>query len=461
MKREVQVTKIGGHKSPLVEMIAKCSCWLRLKRAVAILQKFCLWLQNSSAVKKRVVGKDVKKAELAIVRFVQLETFGDEYLDLKESKSVSKSSVIYSLEPTLTSEELLVIGGRLKFAPLCHESKYPLIIPRDHHVAELIIRYVHETTTGHSGREHVISEVRKNFWIPGLRPMVKKMLKSCVTCRKVRQVPGSQRVADLPSFRVTPTNRPFERIGVDCFGPFIVKRGRASVKRYGCVFTCLVMRAIHLEKLDNLDADSFINGLIRFSARRGSPVYIRSDNGGNFVAGNRELKAAIVEVQESDKIHHYLAQREIDWEFNTPYASSHGGVWERQIRTVRKVLNSIIKDEVLTDEGLNTLFCEVEDVVNGRPITPVSDDPSDLQALTPNQLLKLESSHIAPVNGNKYGRRWRQVQHLVSSFCSRWTKEYLPLLRSRKPKEIQERRNFRIGDMCWYLVVKWSETSGR
>lgn len=73
----------------------------------------------------------------------------------------------------------------------------------------------------------------------------------------------------------------------------------------------------------------------------------------------------------------HLLQKEIQWDF-TPPASSHiDGVWERQIRTVRKVLNAILKEQTLDDELLSALFCEVAAIINGRPLTTVSDDPND------------------------------------------------------------------------------------
>ena len=89
-------------------------------------------------------------------------------------------------------------------------------------------------------------------------------------------------MGDLPSDRVTPDKPPFSFVGVDCFGPFMVKRGRSLVKRYGVIFTCLTIRAIHIEVVQSMDTDSFVNSLRRFMARRGKPEIIRSDNGTNF-----------------------------------------------------------------------------------------------------------------------------------------------------------------------------------
>lgn len=100
-------------------------------------------------------------------------------------------------------------------------------------------------------------------------------------------------MADLPVERVSPWGQPFMYVGVDCFGPFFVKRGRSQIKRYQYLLTCLTVRAVHIEKLDTLDADTFISALMRFSARRGVSAKIRSDNRTHFVAGERELQEAI------------------------------------------------------------------------------------------------------------------------------------------------------------------------
>ena len=91
-------------------------------------------------------------------------------------------------------------------------------------------------------------------------------------------------MADLPSDRVTPDKPPFSFVGVDCFGPFIVKRGHSLEKRYGVIFTCLSIRAIHIEVAHSMDTDSFVNALRRFMARRGKPELIRSDNATNFTS---------------------------------------------------------------------------------------------------------------------------------------------------------------------------------
>ena len=152
--------------------------------------------------------------------------------------------------------------------------------------------------------------------------------------------------------------------------------------------------------------------------------------------GEKELREAL-QAWNQAQIHEYLLQHDVKWLFNPTAASHHGGVWERCIRTVRKVMKALLKQQVLDDEGLNTLMCEVESIVNGRPITKVSDDPRDLNALTPNHLLLLhEGTAILPSVFSKEDnctcRRWCQVQYLNNIFCSLWTREYLPSLQQRQ-----------------------------
>ncbi|XP_071093299.1 uncharacterized protein [Haliotis cracherodii] len=145
---------------------------------------------------------------------------------------------------------------------------------------------------------------------------------------------------DFSTQRVTPDEPPFTFVGVDYFGPFHVKRGRQYEKRYGVLFTCLTTRAVHKEVAYSLDTDSCINALRRVMARRGQVKVIRSDNGTNFAESERELREEL-ESWNKCQIHQEMLQRNVEWTFNPPAGSHHGGVWERQIRTVRNVLRSL------------------------------------------------------------------------------------------------------------------------
>ena len=164
---------------------------------------------------------------------------------------------------------------------------------------------------------------------------------------------------DLPESRVLPDKPPFTSVGVDYFGPFQVRRGRSLLKRYCIIFTCLAIRAVHLEVAHCLDTDSFLLALRRFIARRGQVKEIVSDNGTNFTSGERELRDTI-SYWNQEKIHNSLLQKNIKWSFNPPYGSHFGGIRERCIRTVQKILQAILREQIIDHERLLTLMCKVE-----------------------------------------------------------------------------------------------------
>ena len=97
-------------------------------------------------------------------------------------------------------------------------------------------------------------------------------------------------MVELPKECVTPGDPPFMYVGIDCFGPLEVKQGRSHVKRYGCLFTCLTMRTLHIEIFHLLSAGSMINAIRRFISVQGCPKEIPSDNGTNFARADKELR---------------------------------------------------------------------------------------------------------------------------------------------------------------------------
>ena len=445
------------------EFLSHYSSWYRMKRAVCWIQRFIKWLKCKSdppeTLKSRLTLDEMKEAEDKILSYEQKKAFQDEIdaLNMTQSgddagkqkwKTVKKSSKIYKLDPRM-EDGLLRVGGRLSRSSLPLEAKHPVILPKDSHVTRLILRELHEMS-GHSGRNHVMSRLHQKYWITGASSLIRSLVGKCVTCRRQRGKVIEQQMADLPEDRIRPHEPPFTSVGMDYFGPITVKRGRSMVKRYGVLFTCLAIRAIHIEMAHSLDTDSCINAIRRFMARRGNVKEIRSDNGTNLVGAEKELRKEIRNWNQS-QIHNVLLQKEVKWTFNPPCGSHHGGVWERMIRTVRKVLCSLTKQQTLTDESLQTLFCEVESIVNSRPITMVTYDVNDVEALTPNHMLLLNTKPQLPPtvtsDSDTYARRrWRQVQYLSDVFWSRWVKEYLPQLQARQ-RWVSPRRNIKVDDV--------------
>lgn len=397
------------------------------------------------------------KAELSIIRYLQCQHFGKELQMLTnpdELHGLKKSSSLSKLDPILL-DGVIRVGGRLGKATVSYEAKHPAIIPKESHIARLILEDVHRSV-GHMGYNAVLSQLRQKYWIPNIGATLKRVLSKCVTCRRYQARAGQQKMAELPADRVRADEPPFSSVGVDYFGPFDVKRGRSTVKRYGVIFTCLTSRSVHLEVAYSLDTASCINAIRRFIARRGPVRSIRSDNGTNLVGAERELREAL-ENLDVQMINSSLLEKGVTWQFNPPAASHFGGVWERLIRSIRKILYSVMIQQVirLDDEALQTLFCEVESIMNNRPLTRSSKDPNDLEVLTPNHILLLKSETYMPVgvfskHDTYVQRRWRQVQYLADQFWKRWSTEYLHTLQERQ-RWHKAKRNITVGDIV--LIV--------
>ncbi|VDI06661.1 Hypothetical predicted protein [Mytilus galloprovincialis] len=308
--RTIIKTEIPDNSSLGVEkLIAYFSSWMSLKRSVAWILKIRKELlrrvsnkkqdnkmtlvkeSDSKDYTKRISLQDLKDAEHSILVYVQRQEFTDEINTLSGNKTVKATSNIRKLDPVLDGD-LLRVGGRLIKSKMPEKCKHPIILPKGHHISELILRQIHMDLQ-HSGRNHLLAHLRETYWLINAPSAVRKLISKCVVCRRLSAPVGEQKMANLPSDRITPDEPPFSRVGVDYFGPFEVKQRRCRIKRYGAIFTCLSSRAIHLEVAASLDTSSYINVLRRFIARRGQVEKIRSDNGTNFVGAERELKKRI------------------------------------------------------------------------------------------------------------------------------------------------------------------------
>ena len=408
--------------------------------------------------------EDLLNAEKEIVKNVQKQAFKSELTILQSTKEngsvqdkrtikLKRTSTLSRLDPYVDRDGVVRVGGRIRSAELPESVKHPYILPKKGHVTDLVICH-HHNKIRHQGRGMTLAAIRSSgIWIIGGGSAVARHISKCVTCRKLRAATQEQKMADLPKDRIEPS-QPFTYSAVDCFGPWLVKEGRKEVKRYGVLFTCMASRAVHIEIAHSMDTSSFINAYRRFVGRRGPVRQLRSDRGTNFVGSQTELQNALLEMDE-EKIRKRLLEDQCDWinsKMNVPYASHMGGVWERQIRTVRSALSALLDRHgtQLDDELLLTLMVEAEAIVNSRPLT--TDGACTLEPLTPNHLLTSKSNVVLPPPGvfqraDIYSRkRWRRVQHLANEFWDRWRKEFLQTLQTRQ-KWLRPKRNLKVGDV--------------
>ena len=194
--------------------------------------------------------------------------------------------------------------------------KTPILLPKNHRITYLMIEDCHRRH-GHVGVKQVISLLRQEFWILRCLAAVKTVIGRCVVCNKAQRPLMKQMMAPLPVDRLTPDEPPFSRVGIDFFGPLQVRVGRSTPKRWGVIFTCLNCRKVHFEISHSLNTDSFLAAFTRFTARRGVPHVIFTDNGTNFVAAEKELKEMVQQI-DSSKVQQ--KNRAIKWNFLPPHA---------------------------------------------------------------------------------------------------------------------------------------------
>ena len=267
---------------------------------------------------------------------------------------------------------------------------------------------------------------------------------------------SSKSMAPLPTIRLASPLRAFARCSVDYGGPYLTKqgRGRAQQKRYLCLFTCLLCRAVHLELSYGLDTDSFLNAFSRMVNRRGLPLEMVSDNGTNFVGANAELRELLKQLDQ-DTIHRSLANRGVAWHFNPPLALHHGGVHEVMIKAAKRALQAILGKASLTDEQLVTAITGVEALINSRPLTYQSASAEDKTPLTPLHFLTGQAGgQLAPdtmdTTDFRPQHRWRLVQEVIRQVWRRWLQEWVPTLNTRR-KWTKVNRDLAAGDIVLVL----------
>ncbi|XP_066958131.1 uncharacterized protein [Macrobrachium rosenbergii] len=181
---------------------------------------------------------------------------------------------------------LVMSRGRLEYSDLCYESKHPIILPSTH-IVKTLVRF-QQVLLKHSGASTLVSTLRNGYWIVRLRRIAKTLCREFVTCRRYDSKACSQPVAPLPELKVKPAP-PFSVTGLDFAGSLFCV-DLPSKKLYILLFTCAVIRSVHLELTDSLSMPDYLLAIRRFTARRGLPSIFYSDNAKTFVGVSQLLQ---------------------------------------------------------------------------------------------------------------------------------------------------------------------------
>ena len=435
------------------------SSWPRLLRITAYCLIFCSKVSRYKLFADVFKGDSESYLRNAIelsrnywLRSVQQSQFSEEIKTIKNNKFVTRSSKLKNLNPFLDGEGLLRVGGRLDNSAFPFEEQHPVILPK-HRISSLIAEQTHQRCL-HGGSQLTLRVLRQAYWVLNARSLVKQVVHNCIVCTRYRAASVNQQMGDLPKARVNPA-RPFTHTGVDYAGPFHVlptaKRGQKAMKAYICLFVCLTTRAIHLELVTDYSTQGFLAAFKRFSARRGLPAELYSDNGTNFQGADRELTRAFKALSKDVDLQSHLATDGLTWRFIPPSAPHFGGIWEAGVKSVKHHLRRIVGSHTLSLEEFNTLLMQIESCLNSRPLSSLSDDPSDLTSLTPGHFLIGKPLNSVPEESvldlaESRLDRWQRVRRMFEGFWKVWSTDYLNSLQQRL-KWQQRCDNLRLGEL--------------
>jgi hypothetical protein len=195
-----------------------------------------------------------------------------------------------------------------------------------------------------------------------------------------------------------------------------------------------------LELASDLSTDAFIAALKRFLSRRGNCATLFSDCGTNFVGASKQLSDVhklVYSREYQDAFQHELNTHKISWKFNPPSAPHFGGIWESNIKSMKRHLTRVVGNQILTYEEFITVLAQIEALLNSRPLCGLSNDPNDPIALTPAHFLyggPLNSFPAENVLNSNPARltRYKMLDSMVQHYWKRWHVEYLSTLQVRQ-----------------------------
>lgn len=440
--------------------------WTKLRRVFAFVHRYVTNLYKAISgqplLKGPLTREEYRKSENFLIRKCQMEQFSEEFNQISShNKILNKRSVIYKDSPFIDSNGVLRAKGRVQSPYVNYDMKNPILLPRDHRIAEMILHFYHNRYH-HQYVATVANEIKQKFVVQRLKVKLKEIRRNCQECKNRDARPEVPEEAPLPLARLTPFTRSFSYIGIDYFGPIQVTVGRKTAKRWCMLITCLTTRALHLDVAHTLSADSCILGLRRFMSRRGKPCEIYSDNGTNFKGSKRELRE-IWDHIDKHKVAESFIDSDTEWKFIPPASPHMGGAWERLVRTVKTSLKAAFPYRIPNDELLLSMLAEVENIINNRPLTYVELDDEYQEALTPNHFLLGSTSGVKPLGEFRddsacLRNNWHKSQRFSKVFWKRWISEYLPTLNRRTKWFEASSGELEVGDI---VIVLGEEVCGR
>lgn len=440
---------------PFGIQIEKYSLINTVLRITAYANRFQLKSRKMTKTHGVLTAREIESSKMLWIKYLQKKHF---LTTNKGEVALKKEIATSQLNPELDPDGIIRCHSRLTNADLPQETILPILLPRKERFIQLMIEDTHRKLF-HTGVNHTLSHIRRKYWIPQGRAEIKFVLRRCRTCRKHQGGPYR-----MPAMSPWPRDKltrsvPFQKTGLDYFGPLYVKQPDGSQKKvWVCLFTCVVVRAIHLEIVADMTAEQFIMALRRFIARRGKPSHIISDNASQFKLSKSAIDITWNDFITDESVTSYIANEGIEWTFIVELSPWMGGFYERLVGSSKMALKKAVGQKLLTPMQLQTYLAETEAILNTRPLVHVGEDLNDGTTITPSHFLTPNTKTGTPsledqdeindpnyVNGKQESKEilldtWKKGQRLLESFWKTWKNDYLLSLRERSQKNLPSPR---------------------
>ena len=402
------------------------------------------------------------EAENYLYAQAQARSFGAELTRLAAATPlpVRQDSRLKAVNPYLSSQGLMLVGGRLGKANLSPLQVHPVILSASDMLTHLIFKHYH-TTLNHCGPTLLMAHTSTFLFVVAAKKLAKDVCRDCLVCKRRAPKAMSQMMGELPAPRVNPASC-FKNTGLDYAGPISMKRGNprrpSIIKGYLAIFVCLATKAVHIEVVSDQSTETLVAALKRFISLKGLPTDIYSDNGTNFVGARNELHELYLLLnlpRTQAAIQSCLMKRKITWHHIPKRAPHFGGLWEAVVKSTKYHLRRTVGRTKLYYEEMSTVTCQISACLNSRPY--LSQDCHDSEGempLTPGHFMigrPMQAYPEAPEDPDlTLTHRWKLCQALVQTFWDQWSKSYLSSLQIRS-KWRKPLPNVEVGDLVMML----------
>ncbi|XP_008178394.1 uncharacterized protein LOC103307827 [Acyrthosiphon pisum] len=376
---------------------------------------------------------ELNECQLFWLRRSQIQDFSSEISSLTHGNEVNRRSCLKSLNPFLDCHNVIRVGGRLSYAPIPESQRCPIVLSSRNPIVKMLFQYEHIRLL-YIGPQGLLAHIHRKYWPIRGRSLARQTVHKCMICFRFKPRMLQPVMAPLPSVRDTRC-RAFERAGVDLYGPINIRSGLRKVtplKHYIAVFVCMVTRAV-------------IWSLFEICLRMRSFLC--------YSGAKKILSSWASDLSKESKLNDQLSELGIEWQFILPSAPHSGGLWESAVKSAKQHLVKSSNGSLLTYEETSTLLCRNEAVLNSRPLTATSSDPSDFNVLTPGHFL-IGCPLTSPPEPNVLNlpenrlRKFQLIQARLQHFWKRWSAEYLPQLQRRDRWISKKSKDISVGDLA-------------